>query len=257
MNIKEVNPKHNLYIVRVYGKESSLIKMGYSSTITTRLYNYYTHNPMVELVGTYYREDAESFEREFHKTYQSAMLNEWYSEGLLPTILNHLNGEKFPLLPIDNSSEKLRGGFEVNCVIYCNSIIKGDLEYAKVIALKYPILEEAYATFGIKKIKALKHRQTALRNELLRVNKVRSEGWKVANMLDYKVGSWVGSGEAKKALQSIYTQLEIQGTAKATDLANYYHIKEVSKNVKLEEGYGSKTVKGFVILQSRFNKVSN
>ncbi len=44
--------KDNLYILRVYGKNQTLIKFGYSSNITTRLNSYFSANPLTELIFT-------------------------------------------------------------------------------------------------------------------------------------------------------------------------------------------------------------
>ena len=88
-----INENHNLYIVRVYNKETSLIKFGYSSTILNRLVSYYNANPLTELVGTYYREDALDFELYVHKMIQSAKRREWYDEDKLEEILNYINNE--------------------------------------------------------------------------------------------------------------------------------------------------------------------
>jgi hypothetical protein len=96
MNIKEVNPEHNLYIIRVYGKEGSLIKLGYSSNIIQRLYSYYNHNPLIQVIGTYYREDAEQFESKLHKVIKAKMLHEWYDESELTNIEGYIKGDILP-----------------------------------------------------------------------------------------------------------------------------------------------------------------
>lgn len=68
----------NLYIIRIYGKDKTLIKFGYSSNIKQRLNNYYYHNPLMELLGTYYRANAQDLELIFHKNTKSEVMNEWY-----------------------------------------------------------------------------------------------------------------------------------------------------------------------------------
>lgn len=88
MNIKTVNKKHNLYIIRVFNKEGSLVKLGYSSNIKVRLTSYYYANPLVELIGTYYREDAREFESLLHRAIKAEVLNEWYTEDKLPLLLD-------------------------------------------------------------------------------------------------------------------------------------------------------------------------
>ena len=92
-------PKHNLYIVKVYNNNSKpLIKLGYSSNIEKRLKQYSDHNPLIELIGTFYREDAKEFENNFHKEHKSIELHEWYSYDNLRYIINKIEnnlGEVF------------------------------------------------------------------------------------------------------------------------------------------------------------------
>ena len=78
---------NNIYIIRSYSKDGSIIKLGYSSNIKRRLRQYCYHNPFVETVGEYFREDAIAFERYIHNKYKAAILNEWYDESLLPTLI--------------------------------------------------------------------------------------------------------------------------------------------------------------------------
>lgn len=80
----------NLYILRTYGKNDTAIKFGYSSNINKRILSYRLSNPLVEVVGTFYRPDAKLFEEWFHKKYKSQHGNEWYSENMLNIILNSI-----------------------------------------------------------------------------------------------------------------------------------------------------------------------
>ena len=91
MKINEVNPEHNLYLIKVYGERFNLIKFGYSSKIKERLSQYYNHNPLIEIVGTYYREDGIEFENKLHKIIQSEIGNEWYLESKLDLILKYIH----------------------------------------------------------------------------------------------------------------------------------------------------------------------
>jgi len=81
--------KDNLYIVKVYnGDGDSIIKLGYSNNIENRLRQYYYHNPLIELIGTYYMENAIEVEKNIHNTLKSVCLNEWYNEDKLDYILS-------------------------------------------------------------------------------------------------------------------------------------------------------------------------
>jgi hypothetical protein len=90
--------KDNLYIIRVFGREgNSVIKFGYSAVMNKRIESYRGHNPLLEIIGTYYREDAQDFEREFHKYHSSNKRYEWYEEEFLESIIYQIyNGIVYP-----------------------------------------------------------------------------------------------------------------------------------------------------------------
>jgi len=80
-------PNNNIYIIKSYsGKGTCMVKLGYSSNIQQRLLGYYSHNPNMELIGTYYREDAAKFEKTFHAVNEASALREWYPEDILQTM---------------------------------------------------------------------------------------------------------------------------------------------------------------------------
>lgn len=83
---------NNLYLLRVYGKDTSLIKFGYSSTIQNRLEAYSTTNPLVEIIGTYHREDGREFELNLHKFIPSEIGREWYKEDQLELLIEYITG---------------------------------------------------------------------------------------------------------------------------------------------------------------------
>lgn len=84
----EVPSHHNLYLIRVFsGDGDSLMKVGYSSNINKRLYQYYSHNPMVEVLFTCHRDDAIEFESSFHRRHASVYMNEWYTVSSIDYIL--------------------------------------------------------------------------------------------------------------------------------------------------------------------------
>ena len=109
MNLKEINPEHNLYIIRVYGETGTLIKLGYSSNILKRLETYLSHNPLTQLIGTYYREDAKEFERKLHKVIKVKMLHEWYDESELTNIEGYIKGGVFPEKETDIIPDGFKG----------------------------------------------------------------------------------------------------------------------------------------------------
>lgn len=83
--------KDNLYIIKAYNKDGKcLVKLGYSADVERRLGYYLGHNPFTEICGTYYRKDAEAFERYIHKKYTSVYKAEWYDEDMYPVLLNEV-----------------------------------------------------------------------------------------------------------------------------------------------------------------------
>lgn len=105
----QIKKTDNLYLIRSFGDHTSLIKLGYSTQIIQRLKHYLSHNPFIELIGTFYREDAKQFEKSFHCTLKSLYKREWYDESDLETILKRLNVElipiSYPLVDIIKKSE--------------------------------------------------------------------------------------------------------------------------------------------------------
>ena len=96
--------KDNLYIIRVYNKAGeSMIKLGYSSNIEERLKTYYYHNPMMELIGTFYVENALVLEKEIHSKFKSIYLNEWYSEADLDSFLKIVRENQKDLIKNQNN----------------------------------------------------------------------------------------------------------------------------------------------------------
>jgi hypothetical protein len=125
-----------------------------------------------------------------------------------------------------------------------NEIVKSE------IAKLHPIIKEAYAVLGFDKIKALKFRQSNIKEALIIHSEINSNGWKIANLLDYRVGEWVSREEVKSRLQGIYGQLNLNVTAKSTDIENYYEVKESSKRVS------GVLVKGLAIVSCKFKKTT-
>lgn len=89
MNFEE-HKNSNLYLIKSYGKENSLIKLGYSNNMEKRLIAYYHHNPLFELIDTCYLEKGLDWESDFHKSHKSALMNEWYGEEYKDIILDSL-----------------------------------------------------------------------------------------------------------------------------------------------------------------------
>lgn len=104
----------NLYILKSYDNSGNyLLKLGYSSNIKRRILDYIAHNPFVEVIGTFYRKDAEYFERYFHSTNKSTHRNEWYDKNMLNKILYEINN----CIPIKKKLKKEKFIFEKDCTL--------------------------------------------------------------------------------------------------------------------------------------------
>lgn len=101
------------------------------------------------------------------------------------------------------------------------------------IELEYPIIAEAYNTLGSEKMKALKYRKTAMEEELL-VNSQIENPVKIVSLLDLRVGDIISKEFLKMRIQTIYNQLGIKKNAKATDVTDWYTVKNMSKRVEGE-----------------------
>jgi hypothetical protein len=88
-----IDSNHNIYIVKAETKTKALIKIGYSENIDNRLISYYHHNPLTKLIGSFYVKEGLLFEKEFHNSNISVIMNEWYEEEYLEKFklyfLNH------------------------------------------------------------------------------------------------------------------------------------------------------------------------
>ena len=98
----------NLYVVKVVNnKGESLVKLGYSSNMDKRLTQYRYHNPLIEVIGTYYKEDAYEFEQAFHRAVPATVMNEWYAEQQLPVIMEAILTGKIPSTEVEHKSPVL------------------------------------------------------------------------------------------------------------------------------------------------------
>lgn len=142
--------------------------------------------------------------------------------------------------------DKAKLGKKANFSSVCELYNEASCFERAAINKVYPIISEAYNVLGFKAIKALKFRQEDIKNELLKVNKLKTVDFKIANLLNYRVGQWISREEVKESLQKIYADFGIYTNAKATDLLNYYDVKESSKRVE------NIHTRGYVIMMNKF-----
>ena len=160
--------------------------------------------------------------------------------------------------------EKLRLGMKADFQTLCESYIKEQYSYlfhstageetkeelaARMDSLKgYPqTIQNAFKELGTDKMKALKFREKAFKDELAVADKKSSNGYKVVKMLGYRERSWLSRAQSKIGLQKIHDKLGIGGTVTGTTLSEYFILKPLDKKID-----GNK-VKGFVVVTAKFN----
>ena len=251
MNLKEVNEEHNLYIVRVSYKDITLIKFGYSSVIKDRLISYYYHNPLIELVGTYYRKDAIEFENSLHNTIDSYIMREWYENSELENIIDYILDKK--QLPNRVSSKQVSSKqptFTEILKTYCELKEKDDRDdYDDSLILsmetKYPDYIKYYNLLGSKKCKALCYRRGDIDMFILN-EKSKDEVIKI--IVNKLSNGFISSKDLKVILTDAYKKANIQVTAKATDILKCNFI-EVRNNKEISKKIDGKVINGFEIIK--------
>ena len=88
------------------------------------------------------------------------------------------------------------------------------------IAVKYPLVKQAYEELGTDKVQALKYHVGNIKRELMKRQAAPTEH-KIVKMIDtvFPKQMFIPKSKAKSELQRIYDDLGIQQTAKAADLA--------------------------------------
>ena len=88
------------------------------------------------------------------------------------------------------------------------------------IAVKYPLVKQAYDELGTDKVQALKYHVGNIRRELTKQMRLPSE-YKIVKMINdaFQKQTPIAKNKAKERLQEIYDTLGLQRKAKATDLA--------------------------------------
>lgn len=88
------------------------------------------------------------------------------------------------------------------------------------IAVKYPLVKQAYEELGTAKVQALKYHVGNIKRELMKRHPAPTE-YKIVKMINetFTKQAPIAKSKVKTELQKIYDSLGIQQTAKATDLA--------------------------------------
>ena len=107
-----------LYLLKVYNKETSLIKFGYTNNIKNRMQSYLSANPLTELLHIWKLDKAEEYEKYFHDNNKSEIKNEWYDESLYDKINNYVNDIYLGNIDLNKTSINLykkESPLDLNC----------------------------------------------------------------------------------------------------------------------------------------------
>ena len=101
------------------------------------------------------------------------------------------------------------------------------------IALKYPLVKQAYDELGTAKVQALKYHVGNIRRELVKGLSI-GDDYKIVKMINdaFQKQTPITKNKAKERLQEIYDTLGLQRKAKATDLAQWYEIKDAPTRIE-------------------------
>lgn len=119
-------------------------------------------------------------------------------------------------------------------------------ELCAQIAVKNPLVKQAYEELGTAKVQALKYHVGNIRRELMKRWPVPVER-KIVKMINetFAKQASIAKSKVKTELQKIYDSLGIQQTAKATDLTKWYEVKMTSPKIN------GKTTACIVIVRDR------
>jgi hypothetical protein len=142
--------------------------------------------------------------------------------------------------------------------LYC-TIVDAPVSYSltpnyrlEQIESKSPLVKQAYNTLGKDEVRRMKYHQSNIKRELIK---------RSGKALDYKIVDTISETiqpqialpvtDVKQKLQSIYDDLRIERRAKATDLKEWYEIKEQTKTIN------GKSVAYMTIIRPRFVRLKN
>lgn len=122
-------------------------------------------------------------------------------------------------------------------------------ELCAMIESKHPLVKRAYEQLGVAKVQALKYHVGNIKRELVKKLPLTNE-YKIVKMVNdaFAKQTPIAKSKVKDRLQGIYDTLGISRTAKASDLANWYEIKETSPKVN------GKTIACVTIIRDRLIK---
>lgn len=159
-----------------------------------------------------------------------------YQSGL--NILNTYKADS--KYQIEDDSEFINVEFltKTNSIQMCKLLVEGKCK-PEDIEVRYPLIAEGYRKLGGDKLKALGYSSTKIRNEINNLN--NKDDIELAIKKLFTPGFYPNK-DVKVMLARLYKDLEINKTAKASDIGEMFNIKPITKR------FGKTTVTGFEIL---------
>lgn len=113
---------------------------------------------------------------------------------------------------------------------------------------KYSWLQEAVEKLGFENMATLKYVQKSIKNELTKSSDKNLNN-KVLILINREInlsnGDFISNAEIKEKIQNVYDSLGIKKNAKATDIENWFEVKESNKRIGIDR------IKGFNIIRSK------
>ena len=138
-----------------------------------------------------------------------------------------------PLAGYDKLRLGIKPDFKALCLEYLSEglrVLFDDSPRASEIGAAYPIIPLAFSKLGPEKMKALKYRKKGFEEAMLIADAKKGNNYKVAALLDYRIGQWHSREQVKSNLQGAYDKLGIKEVAKATDLSSFYEYKDKNQH---------------------------
>lgn len=229
-----------IYLLRTYGKDKTLVKLGYSSNVYSRLSQYISDNPLIEVIQFYIGENAYEFEQDFHSKHPAVSGNEWYEESLLDTMVKEIESNGFTKVGLVKESIK-QDNFQ-------DTIIKlesNQIELTQDLIDKYPFLEEAINSISLKGIKKLNYSITNTKRQLIQLSVIKNRKLLIDHFKEnqtFNLNKFYSASEIKQTLSNIYKEYNITTAPKASDINLFYQTKTHTPRID------SKPTAGFILL---------
>ena len=100
------------------------------------------------------------------------------------------------------------------------------------IAIKYPLVKQAYDELGTDKVQAMKYHVSNIKRELMKRQPAPTE-YKIVKLanITFQKQTPIAKSKVKKLLQGIYDDLGIKQTTKASDLNKWYEVKHTTPKI--------------------------